>query len=320
MRAVVQERYGEAHVLTVREVSDPLPAEGEVVVRVKAAGVDRGVWHLMVGEPRVVRLGVGVRRPKQPVIGRDLAGVVERVGSGVTDVAVGDAVLGFGKGTYAELARVPVAKLVAKPADLTFVEAAALPFAGTTALQAVVDKGGATEGQRVLVIGAGGGVGSYAVQIAAGRGCHVTAVCSAAKAERVRGLGATETVDYRLAEPEGTYDLVIDVAGNRTLRALGRLLTPRGTAVLVGGEDNGRWFGPIGRVLRASVLSPFSRRRYRPMFAGESAADLRAVLDEVAAGRLTPIVERTYQLEEAPKALRQLTEQPPFGKLVLEVG
>lgn len=320
MRAAIQDRYGDADVIEVREVPDPVPGKGEVVVRVRAAGVDRGVWHLMVGEPRVVRLGIGIRRPRQPVLGMDAAGVVAAVGPDVTDVSVGDEVVGVGVGTYAELTRMPVAKLVPKPAALTFVEAAALPFAGTTALQALVDKGGATAGQRVLVIGAGGGVGSYAVQIAAGRGCRVTAVCSSAKAERVRDIGAAETVDYRTAEPEGPFDLVIDVAGNRTLRQLGRLLTPRGTAVLVGGEDNGRWFGPIGRVLRASLVSPFARRRFVSMFAGVTTAHLQAVLDEVDAGRLSPIVERTYALEEAPAALRQLTEQPPFGKLVLEIG
>jgi NADPH:quinone reductase-like Zn-dependent oxidoreductase len=259
MQAIHQHRYGGSEELTLTEVPNPTPGPHDVVVRVRAAGVDRGTWHLMAGHPYAVRMAFGLRRPKHPVPGRDVAGVVAEVGSQVTTVAVGDEVVGTADGSFAELAVVPQSRLARKPATLSFEEAATLPVSGLTALQAVRDAGRIGAGDRVLVIGASGGVGSYATQIAAAYGADVTGVASGGKADLVRSLGATRVIDYTRDDlDDGTrYDVVLDIAGLRPIRQVRRLLTVTGTLVIVGGEGGDRWLGGTHRQLAALALSPF---------------------------------------------------------------
>ena len=248
MTAIVQHEYGPAdRVLRLERVPVPVPAEGEVLVRVAAAGLDRGVWHLMTGLPYPVRLaGFGIRRPKFPVRGADVAGRVEAVGPGVEGFGPGDEVFGIGAGSFAEYVVCPAAKLAAKPERLSFVQAAAMPVSALTALQAVRDHGRVAAGQRVLVIGASGGVGSYAVQIAKAFGAHVTGVASAAKASLVTEVGADRVIDYAaedFADGRERYDVILDTGGHTPLRRLRRALTRTGTLVIVGSETGGRWLG-----------------------------------------------------------------------------
>lgn len=258
MKAVVQDRYGDADVLAVRDIDEQVPGDDEVLVRVRAAGVDPGAWHLMTGRPYLVRLGFGLRVPKVKVRGRDVAGTVEEVGPGVTGFEPGDEVYGTVEGSFAELACASATKLARKPGNLTFEQAAAVPISGMTALVAVHDRGRVVPGQRVLVIGAGGGVGSFAVQLAKARGAHVTGVCSSAKVELVRGIGADDVIDYTredLADGSRTYDVVIDTAGRRPLSQLRRALARNGVLVIVGGEGGGRWLGGFQRQLGAPFRS-----------------------------------------------------------------
>ncbi|WP_440902679.1 NAD(P)-dependent alcohol dehydrogenase [Actinosynnema sp.] len=315
MRAVVQDAYGIAGVLRVEEVPEPEPGEGEVLVRVRAAGVDQGARHLVTGEPGVVRLALGVRRPRHRVPGADLAGVVERVGGGVRGFEVGDEVLGVGRGAFAELARASADRIVRKPASLTFAEAAALPISGVTALQAVRGR----VGERVLVLGASGGVGSCAVQLAKALGARVTGVCSGGKAGFVRSLGADEVVDYREAEPSGRYDLVVDTGGRRPLRALRRLLTPRGALVIVGGEGGGTVFGGLQRQLGALLLNPLVRQSLTCPVSLVGAEDLRLLVGFVERGQLRAPLDRSYPLERAEDALLRLSAGGVLGKVVLTV-
>lgn len=326
MRAVTQRRYGGAEQLALRaDVAVPRPGPGEVLVRVAAAGVDQGVWHLMAGLPLVVRLGFGLRRPKQPVLGLALAGVVEAVGEedGEARFRVGDRVLGVGVGAYAELAVARADKLVHAPADLDLTAAAALPVSATTALQAVRDHGRAAPGQRVLVIGASGGVGSYAVQVATAVGAHVTAVASGAKADLVRSLGGADVVvDYRTTEltPQttgGAFDLVVDIAGGRRLRDLRRLLTPTGTLVIVGAETGGRLTGGVQRQIGASILSGFVAQRLVMFFASEQADVLARVVELVAQGKVRPTHGATYPLDRAGEAIDDLRGGRVPGKAVV---
>src|SRR5215213_2070023 len=257
MRAVVQDTYGEADVLHVEQIPRPEPGSGEVLVRVAAAGVDRGVWHLMAGKPYAVRLAIGLRAPRNRIRGRELAGVVEAVGAEVTSFRPGDAVYGIGEGSFAEYAPAKATKLAPTPAGLSAEQASVVPVSASTALQAVRDHGRVQAGQTVLVIGASGGVGSFAVQIAKAVGAHVTGVSSTEKVDLVRSLGADEVVDYRttdLAASGRRYDVVLDIGGNRPLRTLRRLLSPTGTLVIVGGEDGGQWLG-LGRQLLAVLMS-----------------------------------------------------------------
>src|SRR5688572_22912186 len=243
MRAVVQDQYGEADVLHLDRVARPEIGAGEVLVRVQAAGVDRGVWHLMAGKPYAVRLVMGMKAPKNRIRGRELAGVVEAVGADVTTLRVGDEVFGIGEGTFAEFAPAKATKLAPRPAGLSAGQAAVVPISASTALQAVRDHGRVQSGQSVLVIGASGGVGSFAVQIAKASGARVTGVSSTEKLDLVRSLGADDVVDYRttdLATLDRRFDVVLDIGGNRRLRTLRRLLTPTGTLVIVGGEDGGQ--------------------------------------------------------------------------------
>ncbi|MBB1254488.1 NAD(P)-dependent alcohol dehydrogenase [Streptomyces alkaliterrae] len=328
MKAITQQRYGSAEVLEYTDVPRPVPKKGEVLVRVRAAGVDRGVWHLMTGVPYVVRPAIGLRAPREKVPGRDLAGVVAAVGAGVTRFEEGDEVFGIGAGAYAEYARAREGKLVHKPAGVDFGAAAATPFGGLTALQAIRDIGGigaaGGAGRRVLVIGAGGGVGTAAVALAAAYGAHVTGVCSGGKADLVRSLGAAEIVDHTLQDLDTSghgprYDLVLDIAGNRPLGRLRRLLTPRGTLVIVGGEDGGRWFGGLGRTFLAPVRSLFTRQRLCMMVASENHRDLATLADLLADGTLRPPLEEALPLADAAKALHRLETGRVRGKLVLTV-
>ena len=322
MRAIVQEAYGDADVLQPAE--RPLPRalrDDEVLVRVHAAGLDRGTWHLMTGTPYAVRLAMGLRRPRQPVPGLDLAGTVAAVGAAVTRFAPGDEVFGIGSGTFAEYAIAKQGKLAAKPAALTHEQAATVPVSAITALQAVTDLGAVQAGQRVLVTGASGGVGSYAVQIAVAAGAEVTGVCSAAKADLVRSLGATQVLDYAsddFTEVPDRYDVIIDIAGNASLSRLRRALTPTGTAVLVGGEDAGRLTG-MSRQLRALVVSLFVRQRLTMRVPKESASDLERLSALIEAGQVTPSVGSTYPLAEAAEAMRQLVAGQVRGKVAIAV-
>ena len=322
MQAIVQDRYGSTDVLRLDDIDVPEPGTGAVLIRVRAAGVDRGVWHLMTGEPYLARLAFGLRRPRNRVPGMDVAGVVERIGAGVTGFAVGDEVFGIGKGTYAEFAVAPTKKLAHVPEGLSFEHAAAVPISGLTALQAVRDVGTVQPDQSVLVIGASGGVGTYAVEIATAAGAEVTGVCSTAKMDLVRSIGAAHVVDYTqddVVELGKRYDVVIDIAGNRTLRHLRRMLAPKGTLVIVGGEAGGRWLGGIERNLRAALWSPFIGQRMRAFISRERGEDIERLAEMIAAGEVRPIVERTFPLADAAAAIRQLEDGNARGKVVITV-
>jgi NADPH:quinone reductase-like Zn-dependent oxidoreductase len=323
MRAVVQDRYGAApeDVLRVGQIDRPSVGDGEVLVRVHAASVDRGTWHIMAGLPFPIRLaGFGVRRPRYANPGRCLAGTVEAVGAGATGFAPGDAVYGTGNGSFAEYATVRAARLAPKPANLTFEQAATVPISAVTALQGLRDRGKVHTGHTVLIVGASGGVGTFAVQIAKAFGAEVTGVCSASKADLVRALGADHVLD-RTADDDGRrYDVVLDTGGHRSLRRLRRTLTPHGTLVIVGSETDGRWLGGFDRAIRALLLSPFVRQRLVPLASSENAADLLVLTGLVESGQVTPLVDRTFPLEEAAAALRHLLDGKARGKVVVSVS
>ncbi len=320
MRAVVQHQYGGSEQLELTDLPAPTPKAGEVLVRVRAAGVDRGTWHVMTGLPYLVRPAFGLRGPRQPVPGRDVAGVVEAVGDEVTDFAVGDEVIGTARGGFAELAVVPTSRSARKPAGIGFDAAATLPISGLTALQAVRDSAKVQPGDRVLVIGASGGVGAYAVQIAVAYGAEVTGVASGAKADLVRSLGALDVIDYTREEIDrdgARFDVILDIAGNRPLSLLRRALAPDGTLVIVGGEEGGRWFGGMHRQLAAMALSPFSRQRLTSMISREHGPDMQVLTDLVDKGELRPMLDRTYGLAEAGKAIDHLEQGHVRGKVAL---
>lgn len=325
MKAIVQDRYGSADVLELRDIERPSIGDDEVLVRVRAAGVDPGVWHLMTGEPYFIRaMGFGLRKPKVAVRGRDLAGVVETVGARVTRFRVGDEVYGTCEGgSFAEYATAGEQRLAAKPAGISFEQAAVTPISGVTALQAVRDVGRVQSGHQVMVIGAAGGVGSFAVQMAKAFGATVTGVCGTAKADLVRSLGADDIIDYTEDEVDrdgARYDVVIDTAGNRPLRLLRRAMTPHATLVLVGGEHGGgRLLAGFDRQLRAPLVSMFVGQRLRGLMAKENADDLRAITGLIESGAVTPVIDRTYPLADAPDAIRYLAEGHAAGKVVVTV-
>ena len=271
-----------------------------MLIRVHAAGLDRGTWHMMTGRPYLMRvLGFGFRGPKNPVPGIDVAGTVAAVGSAVTRFAVGDEVFGMSRGSFAEYAAAREDKLAHKPANLSFEQAAVVPISAGTALQAL-DAGRVERGQQVLVIGASGGVGSYAVQLAKALGAEVTGVSSTAKVDLVRSLGADHVLDYTqddFADGTRRYDLILDIGGNPPLSRLRRALTPTGTAVIVGGEEGGKWTGGFGRSLRAPLLSLFVRQRLTMLASKERASDLERLAPLIEAGDVTPSIDRTYPLE-----------------------
>ncbi len=326
MTSVVQDRYGSApeDVLELQVVSRPTLGEDMVLVRVHAGSVDRGTWHIMAGLPYPIRLaGFGLRRPKYANPGRSLAGTIEAVGAAVTGFAPGDAVFGIGDATFAEYARARPDKLAAKPTNATFEEAAAVPISGLTALQAVRDHGRVRPGQSVLIIGASGGVGSFAVQIAKALRAEVTGVCSPAKVDAVEALGADHVLDYtreEVTDGRRRFDVVLDIGGNRRLSQLRRALTPTGRLVIVGGETHGRWLGGIDRQIRATLLSPFISQTLGTFVASENATDLSALRDLIMAGTVTPAVDRTYPLTGVAAAIRCLLDGQARGKLVVSVA
>jgi NADPH:quinone reductase-like Zn-dependent oxidoreductase len=320
MRAVVQDVYGSAGVLRLERIAPPEISAGEVLLRVRAAGLDRGAWHLMTGRPYLLRLGFGIRKPRNPVRGREVAGTVVAVGSAVTRFSAGDEVYGIGTGTFAEYAAAREDKLARKPANATFEQAAVVPVSALTALQALTDVGRVDTGQKVLVIGASGGVGSFAVQLAKAFGADVTGVCGTAKLDLVRSLGADHVIDYTasdFADGPHRYDLIIDLAGNPALSRLRRALAPAGTAVLVGGEDGGSLTGGIGRQLRATALSRFTGQRLVSFLCKERSADLERLTELIEAARLTPSIDRAYPLDQVPEAMRYLESGKARGKVAI---
>jgi NADPH:quinone reductase-like Zn-dependent oxidoreductase len=322
MQAVVQAGYGSADVLSVKEIGRPVIGADEVLVRVRAAGLDRGTWHLMAGKPYLIRLVSGLRAPRNPVPGLDVAGQVAAVGAKVTRFKVGDEVFGISKGSFAEYARARESKLVRKPANLTFDQAAAVAVSGLTALQGLRDAGRVKPGQHVLIIGASGGVGTFAVQIAKALGAQVTGVCSTAKTDLVASIGADHVIDYTRDDFSGgpqRYDLILDIAGNSPLSRLRRALTPTGTLVIAGGEDAGRWAG-MGRQLRALALSPFVRQRLTMLGSRQRLADIERLTQLIEAGQVTPVIGETYPLHQASDAMRDLVAGRARGKLVVTVA
>jgi NADPH:quinone reductase-like Zn-dependent oxidoreductase len=323
MRAVVQDAYGTSEVLRPTRTSRPVIADNEVLIQARAAGLDRGTWHLMTGKPYLMRIiGFGLRRPKNSVPGIDVAGTVVAIGSAVTKFAIGDEVYGMSRGSFAECAAAREDKLARKPANLTFEQAAVVPISAGTALQALVDSGRLEAGQKVLVLGASGGVGSYAVQLAKALGAEVTGVSSTAKLDLVRALGADHVIDYSkndFADGTHRYDLILDIGGNPKLSRLRRALTPTGTAVIVGGEEGGNWTGGFGRSLRAPLLSLFVRQRLTMLASKERASDLERLAEHIEAGTLTPSVDGTYPLEAVPDAMRHLEAGDVRGKVAITI-
>jgi NADPH:quinone reductase-like Zn-dependent oxidoreductase len=321
MRAIVQAGYGSADVLHLAEIGRPAAAGGEVLLRVHAAGLDRGTGHLMAGQPYAIRLVSGLRAPKNPVPGLDVAGTVVAAGADVTGFAAGDEVFGIGHGSFAEYARARPGKLARKPASLTFGQAAAVAISGLTALQGLRDAGRLRPGQHVLITGASGGVGTFAVQIAKALGARVTGVCSTAKTGLVSSIGADHVLDYTrddFAAGPQRYDLILDIAGNAPLARLRHALTPAGTLVLAGGEDGGRWTG-MSRQVRALARSPFTRQRLTMLISRQRGADLETLARLIEAGQVTPVIGKTYPLHQAPDAIRDLLAGHARGKLVITV-
>ena len=306
MKAIVNTEYGSPHVLQLGEVEKPEVTDEGVLVRVRATSVNPHDWHSMRGEPYIMRLGEGRRRPKRTVLGIDAAGVVEAVGKDVTHLRVGDEVFGVRSGAFAEY--VCGRNFVPKPIGLTFEEAAAVPVAGLTALQGLRDKGAVQPGQRVLIFGAGGGVGTFAVQIAKALGASVTGVTSTANVEMVRSLGADEVIDYTredFTRRGERYDLILDIGAKRPLLTIRRALAPDGTLVLVGGSA-GRWIGPLVRAVGALALSRFGSQTLRPFLSDVNKDDLLTLKDLIEAGKVRPVIDRTYQLHETAEAIRYL--------------
>ena len=322
MKAIVQDTYGSTDVLEVRHIGKPMVSDEDVLVRVQAAGVGPGVWHLMTGLPYLMRLGTGLRKPKLRVQGMDVAGRVEAIGKDVTRFQPGDEVFGSCDGSFAEYACAREDKFASKPANLTFEQAAAVPDSGCTALQGLRDTAKVKPGQKVLIIGAAGGIGTFAVQIAKAFGAEVTGVCSPTKTDLVRSIGADHAIDYTredFANGRQHYDVILDTAGNRPLSHLRRALSTQGTLVIIGGEGGGRWFG-VGRQLRAFILSPFVRQKLTSLFSLERPkGDLQFLRELVEAGKVTPVVDRTYTLNEVPEAIQYLHEGHARGKVVIRV-
>jgi NADPH:quinone reductase-like Zn-dependent oxidoreductase len=324
MRAIVQDRYGPADVLELREIERPEVGENDVLVRVHAAGSGPDVWHIMTGQPYMARAALGFRRPKVRVRGWDVAGTVEAVGVSVTDFRPGDEVMGVAEGgSFAEYAVTSPDKLVPKPANLSFEQAAALPISGVTALQALRDKAHVQPGQTVLVIGAGGGVGTLAVQVAKAFGAHASGVASSSKLDLVRSIGADDVIDYTREDfTDGSmkWDVIVDTAGRRPLRQLRRALTPKGTLVVVGGDGGGRWTGGFFRgMLRGPLVSPFVGQKLMGLNSKVTREDLQGVAELAEAGKLRPVIGHTYALSETPDAIRELETGHAAGKLVIAV-
>jgi NADPH:quinone reductase-like Zn-dependent oxidoreductase len=323
MKAIVQDRYGLTDVLELRDEEDPVVGENDVLVQIRAAGCGPDVWHLMTGKPYFARLMPEFRKMWPNPRGRDVAGVVEAVGANVTELRAGDEVMGTVEGSFAEFAVGSPEKLVRTPGRLSFEQAAAAPISGLTALQALRDVAKVQRGQSVLVIGAGGGVGTIAVQIAKAFGATVTGACSGSKADLVRSLGADDVIDYTredLTDGSRRWDVIVDTAGRRPLRRLRRALAPKGTLAIVGGDGGGNWTGGFFRqILRAPVLSLITGKKMRPVISTETREDLVTLRDLIEAGSVTPVVGRTFALSEAADAVRYLAEGHARGKIVIAV-
>jgi NADPH:quinone reductase-like Zn-dependent oxidoreductase len=321
MKAIVQREYGSPlEVLRLEDIDEPTPGDGEVLVRVRAAGVNALDWHLVTGEPTIMRIaGMGFRRPKRPGVGRDVAGVVEAIGDGVTRFRPGDEVFGWCAGAFAELVVTGEDSLVVKPADVTFEQAAAVPVAAITALQGLRDQGQIEPGQQVLITGASGGVGTFAVQLAKHLGAEVTAVCSTRNLDLVRSIGADHVVDYTredFTRSGHRYDVILDIAGRPSLLGCRRSLKPGARLVLAGGEG-GRWLGPLPRMARALLLGLLGSRKVRVFEAKETRDDTLELAELLSSGDLSPVIDRTYDLAAAPEAVRYLEEGHTQGKVVV---
>jgi NADPH:quinone reductase-like Zn-dependent oxidoreductase len=327
MKAIVQHEYGSPDTLWLQDVDRPDAGPAHVLVRVRAASVNAADWHVMRGDPKLARLQLGVRRPKAPVRGRDFAGEVAEAGAGVTHVGPGDEVFGetgMADGAFAEYVRAPAGQVAPKPAGLTFEQAAAVPLAGCTALQALRDVARVQPGQRLLVNGASGGVGTFAVQIGKALGAHVTAVCSTRNAELVRSLGADDVVDYTaqdVVSARQRFDVVLDLVGNRSLRELRRVLTDRGTLVLSGGGvfDGGSLVGPMALIISGGLVGRVARQRIRPFTATPTTERLTALARLTESGQVRPVIDRTYALADVPAAVRYLESEHARAKVVVTV-
>jgi NADPH:quinone reductase-like Zn-dependent oxidoreductase len=324
MTAVIRREYGSADVVTVEEVPMPEVGDKDVLIEVVAAGLDRGVSHLMTGTPYLIRLaGYGFLRPKNPVLGMDVAGRVVAIGSSVERFAIGDEVMGIATGSFAQFAVADNDKLALKPANLTFEQAAASTISGITALQALTTVGRVEAGQRVLVVGASGGVGSFAVQIAKSLGAIVTGMASGSKLDLVRSLGADEAIDYRetpIADITSNFDLIIDIGGRTPLRQLRRVLAERGTLVIVGGEDGGRFTGGIGRNIRAVLLSLFVKQRMVFFISEESRTYIDPLVEMLTSGDVIPAIGQRATLAETADAIRAIDAGRTQGKTVITIG
>ena len=322
MEAVVQDAYGTVDVLRRARIDRPEIADDEVLVKVGAAGLDRGTWHVMAGRPYLLRIiGFGFSKPKNRVPGIDVAGTVVAIGSAVTRFAVGDEVYGNAKGSFAQYAAALEKKLAIKPANLTFEQAAVVPVSASTALQAL-DAGKVQAGQTVLVLGASGGVGTYAVQLATSLGAEVTGVSSTAKLDLVRSLGAAHVLDYTrddFADGMHHYDLILDIGGNPSLSRLRSALTPTGTAVIIGGEEGGNVTGGFGRSLRAPLVSMFVRPRLAMLASKEDGSFFERLTPLIEAGQVTPSIDRTYSLDDVPQAMRHLEAGDVRGKVAITI-
>jgi len=320
MKAIIQDRYGSSEVLAARDIEKPRIADGEVLVRVQAASIHVGDWILMTGSPFVMRFATGLRKPKNRVPGTDLAGTVEAVGADVHGLRPGDEVFGWADGAFAEFAAAPEDNFAKKPANLTFEQAAAIGVSASTALQLLRDDGKVKAGQKVLINGASGGVGTFAVQVAKALGAEVTGVTSTKNVELVRSLGAGHVIDYTREDfTKGTerYDLILDNVGNHSMGAARRALTPTGTLLSNGGGHDG---GKLARVIRATIASMLVRGQGKPSVKTQNRADLVALKELVEAGKLTPVIDRTYALAETPNAIAQLAGGHVRGTVVVSVS
>jgi NADPH:quinone reductase-like Zn-dependent oxidoreductase len=324
MKAIVQDRYGTTDVLELRDVEKPQPGDDELLIRVQAAGVDPGVWHLMTGLPYLVRImGFGLRKPKIRIRGTDAAGIVEAAGKNVVRLKPGDQVYGTCEGSFAEYACAKAERLAPKPSNLSFEQAAAVPVSGMTALHGLRDAGKLQPEQKALIIGAAGGVGTHAVQLAKAFGAEVTGVCSTSKVDLVRAIGADEVIDYTredFTQDTRRFDLILDTAGRRPLSQVRRALTPQGTLVIVGGEGGDRWLGGFQRQIFAPLRSRFTEQKVLGLISQERQQDLLTLKAMIEEGKLTPVIDRTFPLGEAPQAIHYLEQGHARGKVVITVS
>jgi NADPH:quinone reductase-like Zn-dependent oxidoreductase len=320
-QAIVYQRYGPPSVLQLAEIARPKPADNQVLIRVRAASVNPLDWHFLRGMPYGIRFMTGLRQPKDQQLGADVAGEVEAVGSQVTQFKPGDAVFGMGRGAFAEYTCAPESALAQNPANVTFEQAASVPIAAFTALQGLRDHGHLQPGQRALINGAAGGVGTFAVQFARVLGGDATGVCSTRNVDMVRTLGANQVVDYTQADftqSSERYDILLDCIGNHPLQACRRVLNPKGIYIGVG-APSGKWVAPMDRAFTARILNRFVSQRLQFMLAKSSQLDLILIAEWMATGKVTPAIDRTYKLSEVPDAIRYLEEGHARGKVVITV-